>query len=271
MDKTENVYGFLWSKGKRTAPSHWHFNDMQSVIPESIVRGAIGVEVGSGCGYDTYIMAKDNPLVKIVSLDISNGVYATRQMTSGMKNAWVIKASGLRIPLKDNSADFAYSYGVLHHFCSPGDGLKEIARVIQKGAPAFIYLYERHSDNFLKYCVLKIVSLLRCITTKLSSRTLYIISRIFSPLAFVLFSVPAKILSRFRLTRLFSKKVPFAFGTHPFSLTADLYDRFAAPIEYRFNKKEVFDLFDKAGFININTTKIRGRAGWVAWGYKNND
>lgn len=269
LRKIEKVYSFLWSTNKRCVPpQNWHFNKMQEVIPEPIVKGSIGMDVGSGCGYDTYIMAKNNPLVKFLSIDISNGLYTAKELVSGLSNVWLVKSSVLNIPLKETVLDFAYSFGVLHHTENPQKGLTEIARVLKKSCPAFIYLYEDHSDNFIKYISLKAVSLIRCITLKLPNKAVYLLSWLFSPLVFIIFSLPAKFLSRFESMRYLAAQIPFNFASAPFSLAPDLYDRFSAPIEYRFSKKQIQDMFLASGFSRPQITKIKGIAGWVAWGYK---
>jgi hypothetical protein len=59
LKDTEKTYGFLWQKEDVITPvQKWHYNVMQEVIDEPIVRGQIGIEIGSGCGYDTYIWLK---------------------------------------------------------------------------------------------------------------------------------------------------------------------------------------------------------------------
>lgn len=271
VKKTQDTYGFLWMKNKQAMPaSKWHFDAMQEVIDGPIVRGARGIDVGSGCGYDTYIMAKSNSLVEIVSIDLSNGVYKTRDLTSGLKNVQIIKGSILDIPIKKNVFDFAYSFGVLHHTSDPKRGLLEIFRILKKNSPVFLYLYEDHSENPLKYIAVKMIAQVRRVTVKIPPRIIYILSWICSPLIFILFSFPSKVLKRFRHTRDFAKKIPFNFGTGLFSLRGDLYDRFGAPIEHRFNKEQVYELLRECGFVNIEITRLKNNPGWVSWGYKNN-
>ncbi|HDZ77090.1 MAG TPA: class I SAM-dependent methyltransferase [Candidatus Omnitrophica bacterium] len=252
-------------------PKEWHFNRMQEVVGESIVRGRQGIDVGSGCGYDTYIMAKNNPGVRLVSMDSSEGIYTTKEITSTLNNVAAVRSSVLDMALKDNIFDFAYSFGVLHHTPDPEGGLKEIARVIKKGAPAYLYLYDDHRDNPTKYFILKIIRILRLITTRIPRRILYVISFLASPFVVIFFSYPARFFSRFKATSSFSEKIPFNFGKGLFSLTGDLYDRFGAPIEYRFSKEDIMDMLRRNGFVNIKIDRIRSIAGWVAWGYKAND
>jgi SAM-dependent methyltransferase len=241
---------------------------MQEVIPEPIVRGSAGIEVGSGCGYDTFIMAKANPAVKFISIDLSDGIYNTARLVKDLGNVAAIRCSALDIAIKDSSLDFAYSFGVLHHTPSPRRGLLEIARVLKKDCPAFLYLYEDHSENIIKYTLLKAVIVVRCVTVRMPKRVLYLVSWLFSPLVWIFFTVPARIMMRFKATSRIAESMPFNFGRGPFSLYGDLYDRFGAPIEYRFSRRGVGDLFKECGFSDIHITRLRDTAGWVAWGYK---
>jgi len=266
--KTEKVYSFLWDRHENSPPARWHFNAMQGVISEPIVRGNIGLEVGCGCGYDTYIMAKANPSTHFVSLDISDGVYKARELTSGLNNVEVIQCSVLDMPFKEGMFDFAYSFGVLHHTEDPKKGFMEIVRVLKRNAPAFFYLYDDHSENPVKRIALKMIALIRRLTVKVPSRLLYAISTIASPFTFIAFTLPAKIMNRFRFTKSIAENMPFNFGTSPFSLIGDLYDRFSAPIEHRFSRQGLTDILGKCGFCDIHITRLRNTAGWVSWGYK---
>lgn len=266
---TKNTYSLLWQQSGGAAPCRWHFNAMQEAISEPIVRGKIGIEVGSGCGYDTYIMAKANPAIKFISIDISDGIYNTGRLVSELGNVMAVKCSALDVAVSGSSLDFAYSFGVLHHTPDPRRCLREIARVLKKGCPAFLYLYEDHSENLIKYALLRLVTAVRRITTRMPKKVLYALSWMLSPLVFIMFTVPAKIMKNFKTTKDIASKMPFNFGTGPFSLRGDLYDRFGAPIEYRFSRRGTNDLFMECGFSDVHITRLRDTAGWVAWGYKN--
>lgn len=269
LKKTQETYGFLWQRNQGMAPPQsWHFDAVEKIIDEPIVRGRRGIDIGSGAGFDTYIMAKDNPKVEIVSIDLSNGVYATKKITSDLKNVRIVKGSVLDLPLKSNIFDFAYSFGVLHHTIEPKRGLSEIHRVLKKDCPVFLYLYEDHSENAIKYVTLKVVSLLRMATLKIPPRILYFLCWLLSPIVFLLFSFPSMILRQFRITRDSSNRFPFNFAKTPFSLRGDLFDRFSAPVELRFNKQSLYKLFNDCAFVDMEIRKLDDRAGWVVRGYK---
>lgn len=272
MDKTNKIkqlYGFLWNKAdKNIIPEKWHFNAMQMVIDEPIVRGSIGIEIGSGCGYDTYIMAKKNPLVKFVSLDMSDGIFKTQALVSCLDNVRLIQCSALAIAVKDSQFDFAYSFGVLHHIVNPKKGLLEAARVLKNGSPAFLYLYEDHSENLFKHIVVDMISWIRVLSARIPHKLLYNLSFLGSPLVFLIFTVPSRIFRKFKCTQGLAEQMPFNFGKGPFSLQGDLYDRFGASIEYRFNRRQLNEMFAECGFSNIHITRLHDTAGWVIWAYK---
>jgi SAM-dependent methyltransferase len=213
-------------------------------------------------------MAENNPAVKIISLDISKGACKTRELTCGLGNVWVIRGSALNIPVSDNTLDFAYSFGVLHHTTDPERGIKEIARIIKKDSPAYLYIYEDHSENRIKYLALKLVKALRLITTKIPPRALFILSFSASPFIMIFFTFPHRFFRRFKTTQVLAENIPFNFGSNLFSLTGDLYDRFGAPIEHRFSRQEIFNLLKRNGFVNISIGRMKSTAGWVVWGHK---
>lgn len=236
LSDTSKRYGFLWSTyWDVEPPDKYHFNCMQEVITERIVRGALGLDLGCGCGWDTFTMAKDNPSVRIIGMDISYGVYNAFKVSSNLKNVNILRGSALDIPLKNEACDFVYSFGVVHHIPDYKKCLIEIARVLKKSSLCFMYLYEDHSDNTIKYICIKIINIIRKITIKIPPRILYFLCCLASPFIVMLFSYPAIFFKRFKATKKLYEKMPFNFGKDFFSLGGDLYDRFGTPIEHRFS------------------------------------
>lgn len=266
---TAKTYSLIWSKADANRElTGYHYDAMQEAIPEKIVEGRLGLEVGCGSGLDTGILARQNPSVEMVSLDISDGVYKAAQLTGSLKNVHVIKASALSLPLQSGLFDFCYSFGVIHHTPDPEKCLTEMHRVLRRGKKVFLYVYEDHAGNPWKRVPLKMITLARKLTSRLDKRLLYMSCMIMSPLVFMLFTMPSWFLRLMPRTRGLAAEIPFNFGKGPFSLTGDLYDRFGAPIELRFSAESLGALLEKAGFIEKRFSHLKTSAGIVAWGNK---
>ncbi|TAJ22917.1 MAG: methyltransferase domain-containing protein, partial [Nitrospirae bacterium] len=201
LSGTVALYSHLWTDFAPAALSgKTHLDEVEGTLGESVVQGRIGLDAGSGSGEDTLAMASRHPCTEIVSLDISKGVYEIRRRTAELPNVHVVRASVLSIPLKPNLCDFVYSFGVLHHTTNPKRGLQEIVRVLKAGGPTFLYLYEDHEDNPWKAFPLKLVTALRQVTTRMNPKLLSAACYVLSPFVVLVFSLPAKLLGKFRWT-----------------------------------------------------------------------
>ena len=70
----------------------------------------------------------------------------------------------------------------------------------------------------------------------------------------MMFSVPSNILKLFGF-KILSRKIPFYFGTHPFSIIGDLKDRLMSPINYRFSKLEMERILESINFSFFEVVK----------------
>ena len=69
-----------------------------------------------------------------------------------------------------------------------------------------------------------------------------------------MFSLPSNIIKLFGFETLL-RKIPFYFGTHPFSLIPDLKDRLMSPVNYRFSKLEMERILESKNFSFIEVVK----------------
>lgn len=266
---TDMTYSLLWhGVENKDDIVRYHYDYMQEVIPEKIVEGRCGLEIGCGSGIDTRIMAARHPSTEIVAIDISEGVYTAVRFSKGLKNVHIIRSSSLKLPFRDRAFDYCYSFGVIHHTPDPARCFDEAYRVLRRGGKTFLYLYEDHADNMWKRYPIKIVTAIRKVSSRIDKRLLYLLSVLASPVVFLSFTVPAKILQRFDKTRKLADHIPFNFGTGPFSLRGDIYDRFGAPIELRFNKGTLGDMLARSGFTGMRYTRLKTSAGLVSWAQK---
>ena len=98
----------------------------------------------SGCGSGRYSIALARVgAMKVVGVDYDKeSFHEGRRLVKKLKLPVKFRAANvLALPFKDNSFDFIFCNGVLHHTHSIQRGLKEMHRVLKPNGCAFLYLY----------------------------------------------------------------------------------------------------------------------------------
>jgi SAM-dependent methyltransferase len=265
---TASRFGYLWAQSSpelASEPRPYHFEKIQAAVVLPPLRGRV-LDAGCGEGIDLANVAR-HAGVEAIGVELSEGGAATSYArTRHLPNAHVIQADLRAIPLADETFDLVYSYGVVHHLTPPEAAVRELARVARDGATVAIYVYEDFSRRALAMRVgLRSVNTVRGITTRVSPRLLFALCRVASPVVYATFTVPHLLLRNVPGLRAVAGALPFRHAAGPFSLAGDLYDRFSAPIELRFNREGTAALLGNAGLVDIRTGYERG---WVAAGLK---
>ena len=90
------------------------------------------------------------------------------------------------MPIKDNSMDFGYSLGVLHHVPNTALGIKQCVQKLKSGAPLLLYLYYRFDNRPWWFKLIwYITDLLRKIVSKMPYQLRYISSQIIALLIYL--------------------------------------------------------------------------------------
>jgi len=267
--RTASSYGHLWGYSglisKVNEPRSYHFDRMERALSLPPPNGFV-LDAGCGDGIDLVNQAR-RAEVEIVGVELSDGGCRTGfERSLAIPSAHVVQADLCRLPFDDDVFDFVYSYGVLHHLPSPKEGLQELVRVLKPGARVAAYVYEDFSDRALGWrCLLTAANQLRRFTPHLPHRVLYRLCQAASPLIYVLFTIPFRILMRIPGLRSVAAGFPFRHATGPFNLAGDLYDRFSAPLEWRYSRAEAAALFQDVGLRDVITANERG---WMVSGIK---
>ena len=267
--RTASSYGYLWARSsvllKTNEPRSYHFDRMERALSLPPPTGLV-LDAGCGDGIDLVNQVR-RAGVEIVGVELSDGGCRTSfERSLAFPVAHVAQADLCRLPFDDDAFDFVYSYGVLHHLPFPKEGLHELVRVLKPGARVAAYLYEDFSDRAVGWrWLLTATNQLRRITPRLSHGVLYRSCQVASPLIYVLFTIPSRILRRIPDLGFLTASFPFRHATGPFSLVGDLYDRFSAPLEWRYSRAEAAALFQDMGLRDVITANERG---WMVSGIK---
>ncbi len=267
--RTASSYGYLWDRSavmpKANELTSYHFDRMERALSLPSPNGFV-LDAGCGDGIDLVNLAR-RAGVEIVGVELSDGGCRTSfERCMAFPAAHVVQADLCRLPFEDKSFDFVYSYGVLHHLPSPKEGLQELVRLLKPGACVAAYLYEDFSDRAIGWrWLLAGTNQLRRITLRLSPRVLYLLCQAASPAVYALFTIPFRILRYIPGLGFLASGFPFRHATRPFSLVGDLYDRFSAPVEWRYSRAKAEALFQEVGLQALTTANDRG---WMVSGIK---
>ena len=96
------------------------------------------LEVGCGTGSDLLQFAKHGALVTGIDLTTKHVELARRRVGD---LAVVYEADARHLPLEDESFDYVYSHGVLHHSDEPEQIVHEMFRVLRPGGRINVHVY----------------------------------------------------------------------------------------------------------------------------------
>ena len=101
------------------------------------------LEIGVGNGSHAGLLAKYSG--NFTGIDLTD--YAVRSTTNRMKvfglNATILKMDAQELQFENNTFDFIWSWGVIHHSANTRKILEEIKRVLKPGGESIIMVYHR--------------------------------------------------------------------------------------------------------------------------------
>lgn len=106
---------------------------------------------GCGTGYEAIDLARTDPTLSIIALDLSRASlgYAFRMAAALGAPVGFVQGDLLRLP-DDRQFDLATSTGVLHHLDQPAEGLAALVRVLRPGGLLRIGLYSERARSAVR-------------------------------------------------------------------------------------------------------------------------
>ena len=252
--KALDVWGADLHATAMSAPAH--YVQIQSIYPDEWQHALKGnvLEIGCGSGTDTINLSKVNKSISLFSFDLGYNVSDLSKHLKRHKNTLFFRATALQIPIKNETIDMVYSFGVFHHTRNPEKCFEEAYRVLNKKGVLFFYLYSAHEDNPIKYAGI-------LLEKGLMQTLVFIPELLHKPFLFtltipclLLFSWPAQLLKLIGLVSI-SKKIPMYWGTSPTSIIPDLKDRLLAPVNHRFKLNALKSLLQIKTFNEVHIKK----------------
>jgi len=263
------AFGREWSKfdhaGLDSPDLEVLFQAYFSIFPwHKLPPNAQGFDLGCGTGRWAHFVAQRVAHLHCIDAS-STALDVARQNLWAHMNCTFHCASVETIPLADNSADFGYSLGVLHHVPDTQQGIRECVRKLKLGAPFLIYLYYAFDNRPAWFRTLwRFSDLIR----QFISRLPFAIRSPFCDCIAVIIYWP---LARFcKLLEGLGVDVDvFPLSSYRnrgfYSMRTDALDRFGTMVEKRFTRKQISHMMETAGLEEIVFSKSPY---WCAIGYR---
>jgi ubiquinone/menaquinone biosynthesis C-methylase UbiE len=248
-------FGNEWSKfdqsSLKTEELKKMFDHYFHIFPlEEINKNHVGFDLGCGSGRWAKFIA--NNVQKLNCIDPSeNSIKVAKKNLSNFKNIEYFNSGISNTYINQNSQDFGYCLGVLHHTNEIEEGINFCNKILKKNAPFLIYLYYNFENRgkLFKF-IWKLSNILRSVVCQLPFKFKKIITDILA----LFFYLPMARLALFlNLLGLDTHKYPLSFYKDKsfYTMRTDSLDRFGTKLERRFSRKEIFEMLTSNGFKDV--------------------
>jgi SAM-dependent methyltransferase len=266
---TVSGFGDEWERFDQSALSQEErltiFNQYFAIFPwDKLPDRAIGFDLG--CGSGRWAKEVAPRIGKLHCIDPSSALEVAKRNLNNFNNCEFHASSVDAIPLSDNSMDFGYSLGVLHHVPDTAAGIKACVNKLKLGAPFLVYLYYAFDNKPLWFKAIWYCSdLVRKVVSKLPHTLRYGVSQI---LAAVIYWPLARISFLLEKLGLSVANMPLSSYRQQsfYTMRTDALDRFGTQLEQRFTRKQIQAMMEQAGLERVVFSDDVPY--WCAVGYK---
>ena len=261
-------FGDEWSRFDQSALDESELREMFenyfNIFPwDALPADAVGFDVGCGSGRWAKLVAPRVGLLHLI--DPSDALEVAKRNLKDLGNCVFHRASVDAIPLDDETCDFGYSLGVLHHIPDTEAGIRACVDKLKPGAPFLLYLYYRFDNKPAWFRMLWSVSNAgRVVVSRLPHFARYGLSQVLAGVVYFPLARTAKLMERsgadvanFPLSQYRNNSF--------YTMRTDALDRFGTRLERRFTKPEIKGMMERSGLEKITFSET---SFWTAVGYK---
>ncbi|MCB5250063.1 MAG: methyltransferase domain-containing protein [Sulfurimonadaceae bacterium] len=268
--KTVEGFGEEWSRfSQDKLEVHEHdelFSKYFINFPfEKFGTNVVAADIGCGSGRWAKQVAPKVGILYCVDAS-SEALDVARGNLKGFENVVYLNQSVNDMTIPEESLDFAYSLGVLHHIPSTLNGIKASVSKLKKGGYFLVYLYY-YFDNkpiYFRY-IWKVSDIFRKFVSKLPAKLKFFICDMIALLVYLPLGKLSWILEKIGVN---VSNIPLSFykDTSFYTMRTDSLDRFGTQLEQRFTKEQIAAMMRSAGLCDIIFNEDAPY--WVAIGKK---
>jgi SAM-dependent methyltransferase len=232
---------------------------------DRLPEDATGFDMGVGSGRWARLVApRVGHLHAIDAAAPALGV--ARENLAGQDNVTFHHATTDSVALPDESCDFGYSLGVLHHIPDTEAAMADCIRLLRPGAPFLVYLYYRFDNRPGWFrAIWQASDLIRRAIHRLPPRPKSLATDL---IAFGVYWPLSRLAWMIAAAGADPSWLPLShYRNHSLTtLRTDSRDRFGTPLEHRFTRTEIAAMMQRVGLIDIVFSDAEPY--WVALGCK---
>jgi SAM-dependent methyltransferase len=244
------------------------FDQYFSVFPwDRLPTNPSGFDLGCGSGRWAIHAARKIGTGTLHCIDPSVALEVARKNLVSQSNCEFHAEGVSEMSIADDSMDFGYSLGVLHHIPDTAAGIKACVNKLKPGAPFLVYLYYAFDNRPGWFrTIWKASDLARRVVSRLPHPARYAVSQVIAFGIYLPLSRTARLLEK--LGRNVDSFPLSAYRNRSlYVLRTDALDRFGTSLERRFTRAEIQSMMSSAGLEGI-TFRTEDTPFWCAVGFK---
>jgi len=259
--KVVDDFGYEWSKynyidDKLEDFLNKQFNDYFKLIDltKYLNTESVGCDFGAGSGRWAEKVLKN--FKNLYVLEPSNGAQNVLKNKFHLyKNVILLNESIGNNSIPNETLDFAYSLGVIHHLPDAQRAMIEISKKLKPGAEFLCYMYYNLENKSWFYrFVFKCSNLIRLGVSKLPQRIKWLVSSLIAVIVYFPLARFSKLLFKLKIN--ISNFPLYQYHNKPLEVMLnDALDRFGTRLENRFSVEQITKLLNDADF-DISTLKF---------------
>ena len=268
---TVRDFGREWQRFDQTGTSPEEllrmFGEYFAIFPwDSLPRDAVGFD--AGCGSGRWAMFVASRVGHLHCIDASAAALnVARSNLANFRNVSFHEAPVGAMPLPDDSMDFGYSLGVLHHLPDTDAGLAACVKKLKSGAPLLIYIYYAFDNRPVWFRLLwRISDVVRRAVSKAPFRLKSAVAEIFAAVVYWPMARGARLFEQLGCNVANWPLSAYRSRSY-YSMRNDALDRFGTRLEHRMTRAQIKSMMENAGLRDVRFSD--SVPFWCAVGRKN--
>jgi len=228
-----------------------NFNQYFSIFPlDELDNKKEGFDLGCGSGRWAKLIAPKVKKLNCIEPSLE-AIKVAKNNLNNNPNVIYYNSDFQNTNLSENSQDFGYCLGVLHHTTEIQKGINFCNKVLKKNSPFLIYLYYSMDNRpFFYKLIWKLSNFFRFFISNLPFPIKKIITNLIA--VFVYFPI-VRLVKFFDLLGINTNNFPLSYYKDKsfYTMRTDSLDRFGTKLENRYSQVEIKEMLEKSGFKDI--------------------